>query len=623
LQQFHLISSFLLKKLYYSNPMNKIFPLLKKLFVIFLLINASLCKAQDSIFVVISGGDLYSLDINNCTSNFIGKTNGSFGDIAITPNGILWGISSGILYKINPQTADTTIIGQTGKSGVTLVELNDTILLMEFGKDLYKIDTRTAVSTLVGNIGYQAAGDLTWMDNDLFMISAGILIKIELDALVTKINKVTPINNSSNLLPNCEGLVSAEFDNEYNYIIGFSADDVYKICPIDGSYVTMCNNIVPNGIPGGAAKRLKVQNPLPKNCSKPNITGIVLKSDTCSNSEKSFEFIGSSGSSYFKWQFGDSGSGNLDTITYFGLNPKPFPKHFYNKPGKYEVCIEYFEQNKVLSLCDTFTFVPCCKASIEISSKCIDDDIQFKIVGDSGVQMVEWEIENKRSGFKTIKQGSVFSEKFSDSGTYFVKAKINSKCGYFEIDSIYFLAFCNKNDCNNEILTSGLCENEFIEFYAKSNEEIKSVLWKFGDSLNKSSNSIETIFIYKAGKYVVTCIVETKCGFDTLYKNIEIIDCLDPKYNLCKMYLPNAITPNNDPINQYFEPWSMCPPTVYQLKIFNRWGEILFESNNPNIKWDGMYKGEPVESSMYYYIFTYKFEKYKEITEHGYIQLIR
>jgi gliding motility-associated-like protein len=455
------------------------------------------------------------------------------------------------------------------------------------------------------------------------MISAGILIKIELDAQANNISKVTEINSNSNLLPNCEGLTSAEFDNEYNFIIGFSADDVYKICPIDGSYTTLCNNIVPNSIPGGASKRLKIQNPLPKTCVKPTITGIIMKGDSCIISEKTFEFIGSSTSPYFKWNFGDSASSNRDSITFFGMNPKPFPKHIYSKPGKYEVCLEYFEQNKTLNICDTFTFVSCCSASVAISSLCLDSTIQFSILSDSSIQLVEWEIENKRSGFKINRQGLVLSEKFTDSGTYTVKAKINSKCGVLEIDSFYFLTNCDTNNCISEIVSSGQCEFEYIDFNLKSNKAIKSALWKFGDSMNRTSNSIETYFIYKAGTYVVSCIVETHCGFDTLYKTIEIIDCLDPKYNLCKMYIPNAISPNNDPINQYFTPWSVCPLSVYHLKIFNRWGEILFESNDFKVKWDGIYKNEPVEAGMYYYIFTYKFQKYEVQTEHGYIQLIR
>ena len=40
----------------------------------------------------------------------------------------------------------------------------------------------------------------------------------------------------------------------------------------------------------------------------------------------------------------------------------------------------------------------------------------------------------------------------------------------------------------------------------------------------------------------------------------------------------------------------------YNLRIFNRWGEIIWESNDPNISWDGTYKNIPVSSGVYTWV---------------------
>jgi gliding motility-associated-like protein len=61
------------------------------------------------------------------------------------------------------------------------------------------------------------------------------------------------------------------------------------------------------------------------------------------------------------------------------------------------------------------------------------------------------------------------------------------------------------------------------------------------------------------------------------------------------------------------------------LQVFNRWGEMVFESYNPHYLWDGtlMNSGEHCPASTYYYVFKYKFRHYPEIVKSGTVTLIR
>ena len=56
-------------------------------------------------------------------------------------------------------------------------------------------------------------------------------------------------------------------------------------------------------------------------------------------------------------------------------------------------------------------------------------------------------------------------------------------------------------------------------------------------------------------------------------------------------YIPNTFTPNDDEINNEFKPIfsNGISPNNYSLYIFNRWGELLFESHNKEVGWDGTY----------------------------------
>ncbi len=66
------------------------------------------------------------------------------------------------------------------------------------------------------------------------------------------------------------------------------------------------------------------------------------------------------------------------------------------------------------------------------------------------------------------------------------------------------------------------------------------------------------------------------------------------------IFVPDAFTPNGDGINDLF-----CVKGEglqnFTLRIFNRWGQLVFESYNPKQQWDGTYKGKPAQTDTYVY----------------------
>ena len=68
--------------------------------------------------------------------------------------------------------------------------------------------------------------------------------------------------------------------------------------------------------------------------------------------------------------------------------------------------------------------------------------------------------------------------------------------------------------------------------------------------------------------------------------------------------IPSAFTPNGDGLNDVFKPIGMKYRQLVDFRVFNRWGEQVFYSNNAKNGWDGTYKGEPQEMSVYYYTVT-------------------
>lgn len=93
--------------------------------------------------------------------------------------------------------------------------------------------------------------------------------------------------------------------------------------------------------------------------------------------------------------------------------------------------------------------------------------------------------------------------------------------------------------------------------------------------------------------------------------------------NNCNYFIPSAFSPNGDGKNDYFKPYIKCDFNEYNMKIYNRWGELVFHSENININWNGYYKASECEIGTYFYILTFKNNNLKQQVLKGDIVLIK
>ncbi len=147
----------------------------------------------------------------------------------------------------------------------------------------------------------------------------------------------------------------------------------------------------------------------------------------------------------------------------------------------------------------------------------------------------------------------------------------------------------------------------------------ENYFWDFGDNAG-TSTSINPVYSYiNEGTYSVSLIVdnEYKC-VDTVFQNI-IITGTDEVY---APVLPTAFTPNNDGKNDTLYVRG-GPFKEIVFRIYNEWGEMIFESNDPDTGWDGTKKG--VIQPMGVYVYTVKAitTENKEYTKSGEVTLIR
>lgn len=131
-----------------------------------------------------------------------------------------------------------------------------------------------------------------------------------------------------------------------------------------------------------------------------------------------------------------------------------------------------------------------------------------------------------------------------------------------------------------------LCGGTFREVDISADEG--NYMW------NDGSNASYRI-LDQSGTYYVT--VSNKCGTvsDTVVLNVL-------EYT-CDIIIPNAFSPNSDMHNPVFRASGQFDVT--HMLIFNRWGEVVFESDQINPEWDGTVNGDRVPADVYFYQITY------------------
>ncbi len=168
-------------------------------------------------------------------------------------------------------------------------------------------------------------------------------------------------------------------------------------------------------------------------------------------------------------------------------------------------------------------------------------------------------------------------------GTYSITATVG-QCVYKDTLTVSF------NDSLKVSLTKDttLCYGE--DFWLQAAGNANTYTWQ-------DSTTGPRYAVTQAGVYTV--VAKNGCGKDTLHVKIAFQTCA------CNLLLPNAFTPNGDGRNDSFRPLHACKMTGYEMRIFNRFGEQVFQANNPDQAWDGNFKGSKSPAGTYVWMVHY------------------
>jgi len=189
----------------------------------------------------------------------------------------------------------------------------------------------------------------------------------------------------------------------------------------------------------------------------------------------------------------------------------------------------------------------------------------------------------------------------TEDGLYIVTVSIGN-CTDQDSLAVNYSSFPSV-DLGSDIL---LCPDSSYTIYA--GESVFLYTWQDGSTGN-------TYTVDEPGTYYVD-VNSNGCVTRAF---IDVI----PDPCICEIIVPDAFTPNNDGVNDVFKQVDCSILNSFNMKIFNRWGEMIFETNDNNQGWDGYFNGKECEMGAYVYVIEYDIEERGEGIEKGSFLLIK
>jgi gliding motility-associated-like protein len=149
-----------------------------------------------------------------------------------------------------------------------------------------------------------------------------------------------------------------------------------------------------------------------------------------------------------------------------------------------------------------------------------------------------------------------------------------------------------------------ICPEEPAVFRDSSTGKIATWSWDFGNGFNStiqypSPQAYVVPALTRETKHNVSLVVGNSLGcFDTATVVVKAVSS-------CYIAVPSAFTPNQDGINDYLYPLNAFKAIGLVFKIFNRYGQVVFETTDWNQKWDGTIKGKPQAAGTYVWTLSY------------------
>jgi gliding motility-associated-like protein len=225
---------------------------------------------------------------------------------------------------------------------------------------------------------------------------------------------------------------------------------------------------------------------------------------------------------------------------------------------------------------------------------CKYDSVQYTNPGGNGITQWQWKFDSASSSVQNpLRIDSAF-------GTFNAQLIVtNGVCSdtsrtSVSFDNAFQAAFSGPSD---------ICPSDKAVFQNNSTGNINSWNWDFGDGTNSDDQTPAAHSFPSSPNqeipYTVLLIAGNSGGcYDTATKIVT-------KVKSCYITVPSGFTPNGDGHNDYLYPLNAYKAIDLDFKVFNRYGELIFETRDWTKKWDGTLNGKPQDPGTFVWMLQY------------------
>ncbi|MGV3598738.1 MAG: PKD domain-containing protein [Bacteroidota bacterium] len=290
--------------------------------------------------------------------------------------------------------------------------------------------------------------------------------------------------------------------------------------------------------------------------------------------------------SQYLWEFGDGTIGTDD-----------FPEaKIYAYPDTFNVRLNITTDKGCTDTTSVNVVVlPSPTVNFSVEPTCLFEPSKFK--NKSSAHPGKIVNYNWSLGDGTSSGDSTPNHTYANTGAYTVSLSVESSFGCKA-------TITKVNEAIVKALPQALFGHEKVDFDEKnttiqfidSSYDVDQWFWDFGNGMMSNQSDPLIVFSDTATLPIRLVVTNTEGCYDTIRKTLFVA----PDFFF---HVPNAFTPNDDGNNPLFGGEGTRYYKEYSLRIFNRWGQLVFEADSPLKRWDGKYKGEPCEDGAYTYIY--------------------
>lgn len=230
-----------------------------------------------------------------------------------------------------------------------------------------------------------------------------------------------------------------------------------------------------------------------------------------------------------------------------------------------------------------------------VATGCKSDTLRISHDGNNGAGSWQWQIDG--NAYSTAQSTSFISKVFGDHA---VSIKVSN--GFCTDTSSQMVTLPDHTVKAAFTASDTLCPTDALEFTDQSSSNATSWRWNFGNGSILTTRAVTQQTYPQNGRlsqYTASLEVGNSYGCtDMAFRIITVLGS-------CYIAVPSAFTPNGDGLNDYLYPINAFKATNIEFRVYNRAGQVLFESHNWTGKWDGRFKGALQPSGTYVWTFSY------------------